>query len=120
MASKTQVILIDDLDGGEATETVEFGIDEVVYEIDLSDENAEALREAITKWTGVARRVRGSGGSPRSSVYRPPARSGSNGELSKPERNKLRAWAAENGYTVAERGRISMEVQQAWIAAGRP
>ena len=40
MAQKVQVVLIDDLDGGDATETVTFGLDGATYEIDLSEQNA--------------------------------------------------------------------------------
>lgn len=47
MAQKVQVVLTDDLDGGDADETVQFALDGVSYEIDLSTANAEALREAL-------------------------------------------------------------------------
>ena len=57
MAQKVQVILTDDLDGSEAEETVQFAIDGVSYEIDLSAANAEALREAVAAYVeaGLAR-----------------------------------------------------------------
>ena len=45
MAQKVQVLLVDDLDGGEATETVAFSLDGNSYEIDLSSENASKLRK---------------------------------------------------------------------------
>ena len=48
MAKQIQEILIDDLDGGEANETVSFAIDGSSYEIDLSDLNAKKLRDALT------------------------------------------------------------------------
>ena len=47
MAQKTVVQLIDDLDGGEANESVSFGLDGVEYTIDLWDENAKKLRESM-------------------------------------------------------------------------
>ena len=47
MAQRTQVILVDDIDGSEATQTVTFGIDGVTYEIDLNEEHAAALRESV-------------------------------------------------------------------------
>ena len=62
MAQKVQVILVDDVDGGEAAETVSFALDGVSYEIDVSEENAEALREALAPWVGHARRVGGRSG----------------------------------------------------------
>src|SRR3954467_2454641 len=64
MAQKVQVILVDDVDGGEAAETVSFALDGVSYEVDLSEKNASALRDALGPWVGHARRVggRSSGG----------------------------------------------------------
>src|SRR4051794_19239453 len=68
MAQKVQVILVDDVDGGEAAETVSFALDGVSYEVDLSEKNASALRDALAPWVGHARRVggRSSGGRARS------------------------------------------------------
>ena len=57
MAQKIQVVLVDDLDGGEADATVRFGLDGVEYEIDLSAEHAEALRGALAPFVGAARRI---------------------------------------------------------------
>ncbi|MEJ2579399.1 MAG: Lsr2 family protein, partial [Kineosporiaceae bacterium] len=67
MVQKTQVILIDDIDGGEADETVSFALDGVSYEIDLSEGNAEGLRESLADWIGHARRVGGRSGRSRNS-----------------------------------------------------
>ena len=47
MAQKINVILVDDLDGSDAVETVSFGLDGSQYEIDLSKKNAEVLRKAL-------------------------------------------------------------------------
>lgn len=57
MAQKTQVILIDDLDGSPADETVSFGIDGTSYEIDLSGFHASLLREALLPYIFAARRL---------------------------------------------------------------
>jgi hypothetical protein len=59
MAQKVQVILVDDVDGGEADETVSFALDGISYEIDVSAANAEAIREALSPWAGHARRLGG-------------------------------------------------------------
>ncbi|HBD6104318.1 TPA: Lsr2 family protein, partial [Shigella flexneri] len=40
MAQSVQIILEDDLEGGPAEETVQFGLDGRQYEIDLSTANA--------------------------------------------------------------------------------
>jgi hypothetical protein len=110
MAQKVQVVLIDDLDGGDATETVSFGLDGATYEIDLSEQNARQLRDALAPWVGNARRVSGGRGG------RPAARrGGSSGGSS--DTTAIRSWAKDNGYKVSERGRISAEVQEAYAAA---
>ena len=48
MAQRVQIDLIDDLNGEVAQETVRFGVDGTEYEIDLTTENAEKLRSALS------------------------------------------------------------------------
>lgn len=111
MAQKVQVILVDDVEGGDASETVTFGLDGVSYEIDLNDGNAAKLRESLSTWVGHARRVgaRSASGSRRRSS----GGSGSGGT----DTATIRAWARDNGHDVSERGRISAEVMAAYEAA---
>src|SRR4051812_8592513 len=59
MAQRVNVVLVDDIDGSDAAETVSFALDGVDYEIDLSDEHANELREAISLYVGHARRTGG-------------------------------------------------------------
>ena len=60
MAKKVTVTLVDDFDGeGAADETVEFGLDGVSYEIDLSAKNAAKLRNELKPWLEAGRRVGG-------------------------------------------------------------
>ncbi len=112
MAQKVQVILVDDVDGGEADETVSFALDGVSYEIDLSEGNAESLREGLAEWIGHARRVggrasaRARGGKGRAS--------GAAGNSAKADLSAVRAWARESGYQVSDRGRVSSEVLAAY------
>lgn len=110
MAQKVQVVLTDDLDGGEADETVQFALDGVSYEIDLSEANAEALREALGAYVSAARRVGG----------RSVRRSGTAKSRPAAERvdlSELRAWARDHGFQVSDRGRVSSEVRAAYEAA---
>lgn len=109
MAQKVQVILVDDLDGGSADETVTFSLDGVSYEIDLSTGNAAALRDSLASWVGHARKVG------RSSAARPARRAGRSGGSS--DANAIREWARESGIAVSERGRISAETKAAYAAA---
>lgn len=118
MAQKVQVILVDDLDGGDAVETVSFALDGVSYEIDLNEDNAGRMREELAAWVGHARRTggrsssrSGSGrGAGRRSASKPAAASGT-------ETAVVREWARQNGHPVSERGRIKAEVLEAYHAA---
>jgi Lsr2 len=107
MAQKVNIVLVDDLDGTEATETVSFGLDGTTYEIDLNDANAAALREALSGYVGHARKS--SGGSRRTRR--------SAGSSSSSNTKDVREWAKAQGMEVSERGRISADVQQAYDAA---
>jgi hypothetical protein len=55
VATQTRWLLVDDLDGGRASTTVEFGLDGTSYAIDLSAENAARLRGVVAEFVGVAR-----------------------------------------------------------------
>jgi hypothetical protein len=116
MAQKVQVILVDDVDGGEAAETVSFALDGVSYEVDLSEKNASALRDALGPWVGHARRVggRSSGGRSRAASSaggsgRSRGSGGSGGSAGKHDLADVRSWARDNGFKVSDRGRVSSE-----------
>ncbi|MFC6083390.1 histone-like nucleoid-structuring protein Lsr2 [Sphaerisporangium aureirubrum] len=109
MATQIQKILIDDLDGGEASETVTFAIDGAAYEIDLSGENAKKLRDALSSFVSSARRAESA-----------PARGRRRGGGQRPSREKsseIRAWAKAHGISVSERGRIASSVVEKYEAA---
>ncbi|SFP53624.1 Lsr2 protein [Amycolatopsis arida] len=109
MAQKVLVSLVDDLDGSEAEETVEFGLDGVSYQIDLSAENAEELRDALAQYIEHARRSGGRKRSPRAAkVAARPA------SVDREQNQAIRAWARKNGYQVSDRGRIPSEVVEAY------
>jgi hypothetical protein len=105
MAQRVHIVLEDDIDGGEASETLLFGLDGINYEIDLSDRNAGKLRDALARYIASARRT-----SPRN---RRPSRRGSAG----PTTAQIRDWARSNGYDVSDRGRIAADIRAAYDAA---
>ncbi|ADU47173.1 histone-like nucleoid-structuring protein Lsr2 [Intrasporangium calvum] len=109
MAQRVEVVLIDDVDGGPADETVSFAIDGVSYEIDLSDKNAARLRDELASWTGHARRSGGSRGGRR--------RGSAGGGAKRNDLASVREWARANGHQVSDRGRISAEIQAAYDKA---
>jgi hypothetical protein len=118
--------LIDDLDGGDAAETVTFGLDGATYEIDLSKKNAAVFRKSLAPYVNAARP---STAPSRSTSRTAPSRStrrraapSTNG--SKPKRDfdilQLREWAGANKVAVPARGRIpNSVVEQYKQARGR-
>jgi len=115
MAQKTQVILTDDLDGSEATQTVTFAFQGTSYEIDLNDEHASSIEESFAEWISNARKTAGGRSSSSSS-----SRSNSSRASSTAKRGDLdavRAWARDNGHTVSDRGRVSKNILDAFDAS---
>jgi len=115
MAQKTQVIMTDDLDGSEATQTVTFAFQGTSYEIDLNDEHASSIEESFAEWISNARKTAGGRSTSSSS-----SRTGGGRASSTAKRGDLdavRAWARENGHTVSDRGRVSNKVLEAYDAA---
>jgi hypothetical protein len=110
VAKQTTVILVDDLDGSEATEQVLFAVDGTSYEIDLSAQNSAKLREALAPYISAARRRSG-----RRSTYASaaPARPTSDRE----HNQAIREWAATQGMKISERGRIPSNVLEAYRAS---
>lgn len=109
MAQHVNVVLVDDVDGTSAEETVTFGVDGVTYEIDLSVDNAGRLRDELAEWVQHGRRVSGSRRGGNRTTTKRSTVGASNGTV--------REWARANGYEVSDRGRIKAEVMDAFTAA---
>ena len=114
MARRIVHQLVDDLDGsileiGEG-ETVLFSLDGVAYEIDLTERNATALREALAPYVSAARSISSSRGAS-SEASRKRRRPGQQ------DYSAIRAWAKDNGFHVSERGRVPASVVEAYDAA---
>lgn len=110
MAQKVQVLLVDDLDGGEADETVTFALDGKTYEIDLTTANADKLRGLLEPYVKSGRRTGG-----RASGGRGKARAAAAGGSQ--DTAQIRAWAKENGLEVNDRGRVPAHVREAYEKA---
>jgi hypothetical protein len=111
VVQKVTVQLVDDLDGSVAQETVEFGLDGVSYQIDLSSVNAEKIRGMLTDFVANARR---SGLRKRAAATAPKGRSAA---VDREQNQAIREWARKRGLKVSERGRISAEVLEAYHQA---
>ncbi|HVK20812.1 MAG TPA: Lsr2 family protein [Actinokineospora sp.] len=110
MAQKVTVSLVDDLDGSQAAETVEFGLDGASYQIDLSSDNAEKLREALADFVDSARRSGGRKRALKVAVGRAPRAASADRE----QNQAIREWARKQGMKVSDRGRIPSEVLDAY------
>jgi hypothetical protein len=119
MAQRTVVSLVDDLDGTEANETVEYALDGVTYEMDLNDENAKQLREVFGPYISAARRTGGRRST--GSRSRPSSSNSSSGQgavgRSREALKAIRDWAKGEGWAVSDRGRLPNNVVEAYDAA---
>ena len=113
MARRVIVELVDDLDGEPADDTVRFGLDEVTYEIDLSQQHVAELRDSFARYVAHARKV-----STRTPARRRPASSADGDTSRKPGRSTsdreqnaaIRTWARAHGKDISDRGRIPAHV----------
>jgi hypothetical protein len=118
MAQKTIVTLVDDLTGEEAEKisTVEFALDGVTYELDLTDENSTKLHDTLSQYAKAGRKI---GRQPRSSPR--PGRviksTGGAAGYNRETLKSIREWAKKNGHNVSDRGRLPADVVQAWQTA---
>jgi hypothetical protein len=96
---RVEVHLEDDLTGGPADETVKFALDGTDYEVDLSTRHAGELRRLLAPFVEHARLVR-------PLRARVKARTAASRERSR----DIRAWAEQQGFSVAEHGRLPTSV----------
>ena len=108
MAQQIQTLLIDDLDGTPAEDTVRFGLDGTDFEIDLNAEHEQALRGLLALYIKAARR---GAGPQRPSRRRRTASTGDPGSA------EIRDWAKNQGIDVKDRGRIPAELVVKFKAA---
>lgn len=115
MAKKVTVTLIDDVDQETAAdESVEFGLDGVTYEIDLSEDNAAKLREQLDFWIEHARKVGGRKRVKAAAASVPTTRKSSSGGAGREQTAAIREWARNNDMPVSARGRIAAEIVEAY------
>ena len=94
MAQVTTVRLVDDLDGTEADESISFALNGVALEIDLSNDNAEKLRDIFAPYIAAARRGDGQ-------RARRPQRMSTGSTTPRQDTGPIRKWAAANGLSPA-------------------
>ncbi|SIJ06018.1 Protein lsr2 precursor [Mycobacteroides abscessus subsp. bolletii] len=112
MAKKVTVRTVDDLDGEDpAAETVQFCLDGITYQIDLSADHAAKLRYQFATWTQHAHRI----GIHRCSLDHTGPRRRTSAD--RKQTAAIRQWANENGHQVSPRGRISAHIVDAFNKA---
>ncbi len=113
MAKKQIIQLVDDLDGTTLDEgegvTIQFALEGRSYEIDLSEANAEKLRDALAPFIKA--------GTPTSGTTRTSGRRSARSAATPSDLNAIREWARANGHKVSDRGRIPAAVLEAYAAA---
>ncbi|MGA5868316.1 histone-like nucleoid-structuring protein Lsr2 [Streptomyces cinereoruber] len=131
MAQRVVVTLSDDIEGGEAAETVAFGLDGKMYEIDLNAANAEKLRKALAPYLAAGRKIparigAGAGGGSGAGAGGGSGAGGGRGRVTAatythtdlaPDPAAVRAWAQSNKMDVPARGRIPKRVYEAFREA---
>ncbi|MEU8622033.1 Lsr2 family protein [Streptomyces sp. NPDC048623] len=120
MAQRVVVTLSDDIDGGEAAETIAFGLDGKMYEIDLNPANAKKLRKVLAPYLAAGRKITAKQGG-RGGRGAKPAGAAARGDYTHtalaPDPAAVRAWAQSNKLEVPARGRIPKRIYEAFQAA---
>jgi hypothetical protein len=129
MAQQTVVTLTCDVDanGTEASDTIELGLEGAHYEIDLCEEHADELREALERFLTAGRPLHSQGRLGRINASRtvtprvtPRAvATQTTRTKTRPDALQLKAireWARQQGYQISDRGRIAVEITNAYHA----
>lgn len=97
-------IIESDLSGAPRANTFRYVLGNKWYEIDITKDELEELEAVMKKYVEHSREI-----SPMARNSVPAA--------TPEDRNKIRAWAKDNGFDIADRGRITNEVLKAYDAS---
>jgi hypothetical protein len=127
MVQRQNMQLLDDLDGTQASRTVEFAINDHYYEMDLSTANLVGFRAALSRYLTVARpgdpasqqpwqlfpveMPKDGPAAPAPDVLLEPTFDGSDADI--------RLWAQRKRMVVRPRARIPREIDHAYSAAAQ-
>jgi hypothetical protein len=103
---KVTVEVVDDLSGAPIRDgngrTISFAFDGQKFEIDLSNDNIQAMRDALDPFIRAARQAT-------------PKRRAPQGK--NPDLQVIRDWANSNGFAVSDRGRVAAPIREAYEAS---
>lgn len=114
MAKQIITRITDDLDGGEADETVHFSLDGNGFAIDLSSRNANELRVFLEKYMEAGTRTGRVAAGQHAQINRYVHGNKQQTGLNREQNQKIRGWAAQNGWELADRGRIPQMIVDAF------
>jgi Lsr2 len=117
MATKTVEVLVDDLDGSPAAETVRLGWNGEWRELDLSKRHLASLSRALEQYWSAGRRSRGTATTRSRRTPRPRKATAKRSATAKRDPKVIRAWAIDNGIAVPARGRIPADVERRYNEA---
>jgi len=124
MAKEVFTRLIDDITKEPVPEgqgeSVQFSLDGRTYELDLNDKNAKKFHDTMQFYVDHSVEVEDAPSAP-GRVGRPRASTAAT-KSTKRDPSQLQAirdWANSNGYTVAPRGRIKAEIEEAYNNANK-
>lgn len=110
MVKRVSVDLVDDLDGTvidpQGGRTFTFRVEQVDYEMDLTQTNIERFHEAIADYIAAARVI---SSVDRDKPARSPRRRKSTTELA-----AIREWARANGFEISSHGRVPVGIKEAY------
>jgi Lsr2 len=109
-----RVVLTDDLDGSEATQTISYTINGQEYEIDLSEDNVQRFHQALEPFVANSRQVQRQAAPPRRNRGDGRRRGGGSGRS---DIAQIRDWAMGRNMDVSRRGRIKKEIIDAYDQA---
>jgi hypothetical protein len=115
MAKTVIVKLTDDIDGGDAVETIQFSIDGKFYEIDVNATNAAEVRATFKRFIDKGRLSSSNGRTRAARSSSTPSEKTLFSQLSDDEKRRFRLWA-----DMATARRISDSRVNSWVAAGKP
>ncbi|WP_258234008.1 histone-like nucleoid-structuring protein Lsr2 [Brevibacterium oceani] len=98
-------IIKSDISGEMDAATVTFGLGGTWYEIDLTDEEQKELQKRFTDYLKAGRKAQAKP----SNRFVP--------DTTPEEREEIRAWAKENGYELADYGKIPNKIYKAYQEA---
>jgi hypothetical protein len=94
----------------QADQTIPFSLDGIAYTIDLSEANAQRLRDALDEFVRAA--------TPLFDQSVDLADTGSRAR--RQELARVRGWARDQGFQVSDRGRVPTEIVKKFVLANGP